>query len=94
MNTHTHRIRLSLLLAGAFSVALAACSEEEDDGAATEYPNIDIAPVFNDAGELVQPVDFRRGIDGLAAVCKTVLGQDPFEGTVFVFRNRRADRKT
>ena len=38
----------------------------------------------------VQPVDFRKGIDGLAALCKTSLGQDPFAGTVFVFRNRRA----
>jgi transposase len=38
----------------------------------------------------VQPADFRKGIDGLAALCKTSLGQDPFAGTVFVFRNRRA----
>jgi len=38
----------------------------------------------------VAPVDFRKGIDGLAAVCKTSLQQDPFAGTVFVFRNRRA----
>ena len=38
----------------------------------------------------LEPVDFRKGIDGLAAVCKTSLQQDPFAGTVFVFRNRRA----
>lgn len=38
----------------------------------------------------LEPVDFRKGIDGLAAVCKTSLRQDPFAGTVFVFRNRRA----
>ncbi len=38
----------------------------------------------------VEPADFRKGIDGLVAVCKTSLGQDPFAGTVFVFRNRRA----
>ena len=37
----------------------------------------------------VAPVDFRKGIDGLAAVCKASLQQDPFTGTVFVFRNRR-----
>ena len=37
----------------------------------------------------VAPVDFRKGIDGLAAVCKSELEQDPFAGTVFVFRNRR-----
>jgi len=38
----------------------------------------------------VEPADFRCGIDGLAAVCKKSLAQDPFAGTVFVFRNRRA----
>jgi transposase len=38
----------------------------------------------------VEPVDFRKGIDGLAALCKTSLNQDPFAGTAFVFRNRRA----
>jgi hypothetical protein len=34
-------------------------------------------------------VDFRRGIDGLAATCRQVLEEDPFSGTVFVFTNRR-----
>jgi len=38
----------------------------------------------------VEPADFRKGIDGLVAVCKASLKQDPFAGTVFVFRNRRA----
>jgi transposase len=38
----------------------------------------------------VAPADFRRGIDGLAQVCRSALGSDPFSGTVFVFRNRRA----
>ena len=38
----------------------------------------------------VEPTDFRRGIDGLARVCKEVLRQDPFGGWVFVFRNRPA----
>lgn len=37
----------------------------------------------------VQPVDFRRGIDGLARLCRADLRTDPFSGTVFVFRNRR-----
>lgn len=37
----------------------------------------------------VEPVDFRRGIDGLARVCRQELGSDPFSGAVFVFRNRR-----
>jgi transposase len=39
-----------------------------------------------------KPVDFRKGADGLAAVAKEALGQDPFTGTVIVFRARRADR--
>jgi len=38
----------------------------------------------------VQPEDFRKGIDGLARVCKDVLRHDPFGGWVFVFRNRPA----
>jgi transposase len=37
----------------------------------------------------VEAADFRRGIDGLAQWCRTVLQSDPFTGTVFVFRNRR-----
>lgn len=38
----------------------------------------------------IEPADFRKGIDGLAALCKAKLEQDPFSGTVFVFRNRRS----
>lgn len=38
----------------------------------------------------VQPADFRKGIDGLAQLCRAVLRQDPFSGAMFVFRNRRA----
>ena len=38
----------------------------------------------------VEPEDFRKGIDGLARVCREVLQRDPFSGCVFVFRNRRA----
>ncbi len=38
----------------------------------------------------VEPVDFRRGIDGLARLCREVLEQDPLSGWIFVFRNRRA----
>lgn len=37
----------------------------------------------------VEPADFRRGIDGLAALCRQRLGEDPFAGAIFVFRNRR-----
>jgi transposase len=35
-----------------------------------------------------QPVDFRKGIDGLGAVCRQVLGENPLTGAVYVFRNR------
>ena len=39
-----------------------------------------------------RPVDFRKCLDGLSAVIKTELHKDPFAGTVFVFRAKRADR--
>ena len=37
----------------------------------------------------VEPVDFRKGIDGLAALCRQVLSSDPLGGTLFVFCSRR-----
>ena len=37
----------------------------------------------------VEPADFRKGIDGLAGLCRKVLQADPFDGTVFIFRNRK-----
>lgn len=37
----------------------------------------------------VEPADFRKGIDGLARLCQEALQQDPFGGSIFVFRNRR-----
>jgi len=39
-----------------------------------------------------KPVDFRRGADSLAALAQATLKQDPFTGTVLVFRAKRADR--
>lgn len=39
-----------------------------------------------------KPVDFRRGADGLAALVRERLGEDPFSGTIYVFRSKRADR--
>jgi transposase len=38
----------------------------------------------------VEPVDFRKGMDGLAQLCREKLRADAFSGCVFVFRNRRA----
>jgi len=37
----------------------------------------------------IDAVDFRCGIDSLAQRCRERLKADPFEGAVFVFRNRR-----
>ena len=37
----------------------------------------------------VEPVDFRKGIDGLAALCRQVLASDPLCGALFVFCSRR-----
>ncbi len=39
-----------------------------------------------------RPVDFRKGMDGLAAVVKEHLRADPYSGAIFVFRAKRADR--
>ena len=39
-----------------------------------------------------KPVDFRRGADSLAALVREQLRQDPFSGTLFIFRSKRADR--
>lgn len=36
----------------------------------------------------IQPIDFRRGIDGLRALCTNQLHQDPMQGTLFAFRNK------
>jgi len=35
------------------------------------------------------PADFRCGIDGLARVCREHLKENPFSGSLYVFRNRR-----
>ena len=37
----------------------------------------------------IEPADFRRGIDGLAQLCRQELASDPFSGCLFLFRNRR-----
>ena len=36
----------------------------------------------------LETVDFRKGIDGLAAACRTILNEDPFSGALFLFKNR------
>jgi transposase len=36
--------------------------------------------------------DLRKGFDGLGAVVKATLAEDPYSGHVFAFRGRRGDR--
>jgi len=36
----------------------------------------------------IEPVDGRKGIDGLVRLCQAKLAEDPFSGCVFVFRSR------
>jgi len=38
------------------------------------------------------PVDFRRGVDGLAALIAAELKLEPYSGVIYVFRSKRADR--
>ncbi|MBS1247146.1 MAG: isocitrate lyase [Proteobacteria bacterium] len=35
--------------------------------------------------------DMRKGMDGLASLVQTALGERPFSGDVFVFRGKRGD---
>jgi transposase len=39
-----------------------------------------------------RPVDFRKGMEGLAALVKDQMRGDPYGGVIWVFRSRRADR--
>jgi transposase len=39
-----------------------------------------------------EPVDFRKGMDGLASIVTSEFELDPFSGAIFVFRSKRADR--
>lgn len=39
-----------------------------------------------------RPVDFRKGMDGLAAIVMNEFDLDPFSGAIFIFRSKRADR--
>ena len=38
------------------------------------------------------PIDMRKSIDGLHAIVKDELGEDPYSGHLFVFVSRRCDR--
>lgn len=51
-------------------------------------PSGELRPVYL----CVDPVDFRKQINGLAALVQEVLAMDPFSEQLFVFTNRRRDR--
>jgi hypothetical protein len=38
----------------------------------------------------IEPIDDRKGIDSIAALCRQRLDADPFSGCVFIFRTRNA----
>ena len=38
-----------------------------------------------------RPVDFRKAMDGLAALVQESLGSDPYSGVIYVFRAKRGD---
>ena len=40
----------------------------------------------------MKPIDFRKGMNGLAALVHEQLKADPFSGTIYCFRSKRADR--
>jgi len=39
-----------------------------------------------------QPVDFRKGVNGLVSLVEETLGFNPYDGAIFVFRSKRNDR--
>ena len=47
--------------------------------------------VTRDARPLLRQLQRAQG-DGLAALVREALGEDPFSGTIFIFRSKRADR--
>lgn len=51
-------------------------------------PDISLAKVYLHR----QPVDFRKAVDGLAAIVEQSMHLDPFSKALFVFVNRRRNR--
>ena len=39
-----------------------------------------------------QPTDMRKGFDGLSGIVRGAFGADPFDGSLYLFVNRRRDR--
>ena len=40
----------------------------------------------------MKPTDFRKGMDGLAALVRETLGANPYGGVIYIFRSQRSDR--
>lgn len=40
----------------------------------------------------LRPADMRKSLDGLSAMARSEMGEDPLAGHLFLFRNRRGDR--
>lgn len=38
----------------------------------------------------VPPIDFRKGIDGIAQVCRELFNEEPMSGAIFVFKSRKS----
>src|SRR6202007_2513400 len=72
----------------------AGCGDGFSERSAARHEGLAvIAPPAGVRGLIAtQPIDFRKGADGLAAIAQHVLREDPFSGTVIVFRARRGDR--
>ncbi len=41
---------------------------------------------------VTEPVDFRKGIDGLGTYVQSILNTDPFQNAMFVFTNKRHNK--
>ena len=68
------------------------CCDTDEGAAGGEGRNMISVPAGVRVLVATKPVDFRRGADSLAALAKEELQRDPFSGTIFVFRSKRADR--
>ncbi|MBF0165948.1 MAG: IS66 family insertion sequence element accessory protein TnpB [Magnetococcales bacterium] len=51
-------------------------------------PSANLSEVF----VCLEPIDFRKGIDGLAALVEAQLGKSPFAAALYVFSNRHRNR--
>jgi transposase len=57
-------------------------------------PGLGVISLGSDLRILIasKPVDFRKGINGLAALVSPALGANPYSGDIYVFRSKRNDR--